>query len=119
MLQDDTPLEEPKTPTIRSNVLMQRVPVRVRTLPLASFSQTAIEVTAADTAGLLAALTYEITQAGFVINGASISSFGERIVDVFFIQDGGNQLSPEQIKSLSKTLKEVATLEGKDEAKDE
>jgi len=118
MLQNDTPLEAPKTPTIRSNVLMQRVPVRVRTLPLASFSQTAIEVTAADRAGLLAALTYEITRAGFTTNGAFISSFGERIVDVFFIQDNGNQLSPKQIKTLSKTLKEVATLEDKDKAKD-
>ncbi len=119
MLQDDTPLEAPKTANIRSNVLMQRVPVRVRTLPLASFSQTAIEVSAADRAGLLAALTYEITNAGFTINGASISSFGERIVDVFFIQDNGNQLSAEQIKALSKTLKEVATLGGEVNAKDE
>jgi len=99
--------------------LMQRVPVRVRTLPLASFSQTAIEVTAADRAGLLAALTYEITRAGFITNGAFISSFGERIVDVFFIQDGGKQLSAEQIKVLSKTLKNVATLEDKDSTKDE
>lgn len=115
MLQEGKPLEEPKTPTIRSNVLMQRVPVRVRTLPLASFSQTAIEVTAADRAGLLAALSYEITHAGFIINGASISSFGERIVDVFFIQHNGEQLSAEHIKSLSKTLKEVATLNTKDE----
>ncbi|MDQ6984013.1 MAG: HD domain-containing protein, partial [Ghiorsea sp.] len=111
MLLDDKPLEEPQMPTLRSNVLMERVPVRVRTLPLASFSQTAIEVTAADRAGLLAALSYEITQAGFSINGAAISSFGERIVDVFFIHDDGNQLSSEQIKALSKTLKEVATLE--------
>ncbi|MDQ7003612.1 MAG: [protein-PII] uridylyltransferase [Ghiorsea sp.] len=111
MLQDEKPLEEPKQPHIRSNVLMERVPVRVRTLPLASFNQTAIEVTAADRTGLLASLSYEITHAGFSINGAAISSFGERIVDVFFIHDDGNQLSSEKIKALSKTLKEVATLE--------
>ena len=115
MLQSDAPLEAPKQTNIRSNVLMERVPVRVRTLPLASFSQTALEVTAADRPGLLAALSYEITRAGFIINGASISSFGERIVDVFFIQDHGKQLSSEQIKTLSKTLKEVASLEAKDE----
>ncbi len=115
MLQSDAPLEAPKQTNIRSNVLMERVPVRVRTLPLASFSQTALEVTAADRPGLLAALSYEITRAGFIINGASISSFGERIVDVFFIQDHGKQLSSEQIKSLSKTLKKVASLEAKDE----
>jgi len=111
MLQDDKPLEEPKQPHIRSNVLMERVPVRVRILPLASFNQTAIEITAADRAGLLASLSYEITHAGFTINGAFISSFGERIVDVFFIHDDGNQLSSEQIKALSKTLEKVATLE--------
>lgn len=115
MLQDDTPLEKPKTQPVRSNVLMERVPVRVRTLPLASFSQTAIEVTAADRPGLLAALAYEITHAGFTINGAFISSFGERIVDVFFIQDDGKQLSGKQIKTLSKTLKQTASLETKDE----
>ena len=109
-LEDNTPLSPPNIP-YKSNVLMERVPVRVRSLPLASFSQTAIEVAAADRPGLLAALTYTITQAGFSIHGAAISSFGERIVDVFFVRDHGKQLNENQITSLCTALEKVATLE--------
>ena len=115
MLDSDDTLEAPKATAVRSNVLMERVPVRVRTLPLASFSQTAVEVASADRPGLLAALTYEITKEGFAIHGAAISSFGERVVDVFFIQDNGKQLSEEQIKTLFMALRDVADLETKDE----
>ncbi len=99
----------------RTNILMQRVPVRVRTLPLASFTQTAIEVSAADRPGLLAALAHTITQAGFSIHGAAISSFGERVVDVFFVQDQGKQLSEDDIRDLSIALEKVASLDTKDE----
>ncbi len=114
-LATDDGLSEPKQTKVRSNVLMERVPVRVRTLPLASFSQTAIEVAAADRAGLLAALTYTITKAGFSIQSAAISSFGERVVDVFFIQNNGEQLNEEEIKSLCIFLEKVAELDVKDE----
>ncbi len=110
MLASHAPLTPPKTNLIRSNILMERVPVRVRTLPLASFSQTAIEVSAADRPGLLAELACAITQAGFSINGAAISSFGERIVDVFFVQAQGKQLSEEQIKQLFVALESIADL---------
>jgi len=109
-LQDDAPLTPPNIP-FKPNVLMERVPVRVRSLPLASFTQTAIEVAAADRPGLLAALTYTITQSGFSIHGAAISSFGERIVDVFFVQDHGKQLDEAQITNLCAALEKVATLE--------
>jgi [protein-PII] uridylyltransferase len=110
-LKDDAPLEAPIVNDTKTNVLMQRVPVRVRTLPLASFSQTAIEVAAADRPGLLAALTYTITQAGFSLHGAAISSFGERVVDVFFIQDHDKQLNEEQITDLLIQLEKVAVIE--------
>jgi len=110
-LEADTPLSAPKVQKIRTNVLMERVPVRVRTLPLASFQQTVIEVAAAERQGLLAELTYKITKAGFDIHGAAISSFGERVVDVFFIQYQGGLLSEEQIKQLFLLLKESAVLD--------
>ena len=110
-LTDDTPLQAPVAPKARTNVLMKRVPVRLRTLPLASFKQTAVEVTAADRPGLLAQLAYTIASSGFEIRGAAISSFGERVVDVFFIQHGGKLLNDEQIRELFDKLSEVAKLE--------
>lgn len=110
-LEEDKPLSPPKAPDTRTNILMERVPARVRILPLASFSQTAIEVTAADRPGLLAELAYKITTSGFDIQDAAISSFGERVVDVFFIQHNGKQLSEDQIKKLFVVLKETAVLD--------
>jgi len=110
-LEDESPLSPPVINKLKTNVLMHRVPARVRTLPLASFEQTAIEVAAADRPGLLAELVYQITIAGFDIHGASISSFGERIVDVFFVQYQGHVLSDNQIDSLFKVLKETAVLD--------
>ncbi len=111
-LEDNKPLTAPKVPKIRANVLMKRVPARVRILPYASFQQTAIEVTAADRPGLLAELTYQITHAGYDIHSAAISSFGERIVDVFFIQQyEGGLLSEEQINTLFVALKATAVLD--------
>ncbi|MDX8381005.1 MAG: [protein-PII] uridylyltransferase [Ghiorsea sp.] len=111
VLADDKPLSPPKSPEVRTNVLMERVPARVRTLPLASFQQTVIEVAAADRPGLLAELAYQINTSGFSIHGANISSFGERIVDVFFIQNNGNELEEEQITTLSAKLMTVAALD--------
>jgi len=116
VLDDKSPLSAPKTVHIRTNILMKRVPVRVRTLPLASFQQTAIEVAMADRPGLLAALTYQISILGFDINGAAISSFGERIVDVFFIQSNGKLLDDEELDTLFVALKSIATLDNEHEA---
>ncbi len=97
--------------SFKVNVLMQHVPVRVRELPKASFRETAIEVSAADQPRLLARLADAICSEGYSLHGASVSTFGERAVDVFFIE--GKQsglLSTEQISDLCEKLTEVATL---------
>ncbi len=95
----------------RINVLMRQVPVRVRELPKASFHETAIEVSAADQPGLLARLSDVISQSGYDLHGASISTFGERIVDVFFVTgNDARQLTTEQIAALSDKLASTATL---------
>ncbi|MFQ5356140.1 MAG: [protein-PII] uridylyltransferase [Mariprofundaceae bacterium] len=92
-------------------VLMRRVPVRVRELPKASFRETAIEVSAADQPRLLARLADVISTEGYLLNGASISTFGERAVDVFFIEARqSGQLSKKQISVLCKMLADVAKL---------
>jgi len=111
VVSSDVGLTAPKYSSKRASVLMERVDVRVRCLPLASSKQTAIEVAAADRPAFLARLAYTITESGFGIRGASISSFGERVVDVFFIHlQDGSQLSAEQSKLLCAKLMEVATL---------
>jgi len=92
-------------------VLMQRVPVRVRELPMASSRGTAIEVSAADQPRLLARLADVINKAGYQLNGASVSTFGERAVDVFFMEGKqSGQLSTEQVASLCAMLADIATL---------
>jgi len=97
--------------SFKVNVLMQQVPVRVRELPKASFHATAIEVSAANQPGLLARLSDAISLSGYDLHGASISTFGERIVDVFFVTGSDtSQLSTEQIESLCAKLAETATL---------
>ncbi|MDQ6999297.1 MAG: [protein-PII] uridylyltransferase [Mariprofundus sp.] len=93
------------------SVLMQRVPVRVRELPKASFRETVIEVSAADQPRLLARLAEVISAQGYILHGASVSTFGERAVDVFFITGKqSNQLSTEQVTALCEKLADVATL---------
>ncbi|MDQ6988251.1 MAG: [protein-PII] uridylyltransferase, partial [Mariprofundaceae bacterium] len=104
-LQADKAIQAPKKVTFKSTLLMKRVPVRARHLPSASTIQTAIEVSAAERPALLAQLAYAIHQAGFDIRGAAISSFGERVVDVFFIQNhDGEALQQEHIQHLCATL---------------
>ncbi len=93
------------------NVLMRRVPVRVRELPAASSKETVIEVSAADQPRLLARLAEGINTEGYALHGASVSTFGERAVDVFFVTGKqSEQLSTEQVAALCKLLADVATL---------
>jgi len=83
----------------------------VRELPMASSRGTAIEVSAADQPRLLARLSDVIHQAGYQLNGASVSTFGERAVDVFFIEGKqSGQLATEQITALCAILADVASL---------
>jgi len=85
--------------------------VRVRELPGASSRETVIEVSAADQPRLLARLAECINMAGYALHGASVSTFGERAVDVFFISGKqSQQLSTQQVKLLCEHLAEVATL---------
>jgi len=98
-------------PAIRPGVLMRRQAVSVRELPLASSRQTAIEVVAADRPGLLAAFAQSIAGVGVDIRGASVSTFGEKVVDVFFLADRqGHPLQPEMVTRVCEELKMVATL---------
>jgi len=111
MLQQEMIEKVKVSNNFKVSVLMQRVPVRVRELPKASFRETAVEVSAADQPRLLARLAEVISTEGYVLHGASVSTFGERAVDVFFITGKqSNQLSTEQVTALCEKLADVATL---------
>ncbi len=109
ILETDQALRPPKRPRLKRHILMEHVPVRVRHLPDASSRHTAIEVVAADRPGLLAELTYAISQEGYNIRNAVISTFGERVVDVFFLHGkDGHPLAPGELEALIAKLGEVA-----------
>jgi len=96
---------------LKPHVLMKRVPVSVHALPSASSRQTAIEIVAADRPGLLAQLAVTIAEQGIKIRGASISTFGEKVADVFFLTDSEDKpLSDEMTGHLCERLKKVAVL---------
>lgn len=64
-----------------------KVPPRVILDNKASSSHTVIEVNGRDRPGLLYSLTSAMTQAGLQIASAHISTYGERVVDVFYVKD--------------------------------
>ncbi|MDX8414148.1 MAG: [protein-PII] uridylyltransferase [Mariprofundales bacterium] len=68
------------------HVLMQQVSPKVCLLPRASTHYSVVEVTAADRPGILADLAATINRCHMHIHGTQISTFGERLVDVFFLE---------------------------------
>ncbi|MGC6536771.1 MAG: [protein-PII] uridylyltransferase [Candidatus Puniceispirillaceae bacterium] len=63
------------------------VPPRVIVTNKRSKSHSVIEVNGRDRPGLLYQLTYHIAQLGLQINSASVSTYGEKAVDVFYVKD--------------------------------
>lgn len=101
----------PTPKPLSSNILMRRIKARARELPDASSRHTAIEVTAADRPGLLAGLARCISDLGLMIHNASISTFGERVVDVFFVTGKDfRKLSTQQVALLCARLEQIAEL---------
>ena len=52
-----------------------------------SKTHTVIEVNGRDRPGLLYQLTYHIAQLGLQIHSSSVSTYGEKAVDVFYVRD--------------------------------
>ncbi|MBF0281847.1 MAG: [protein-PII] uridylyltransferase [Zetaproteobacteria bacterium] len=96
----------------KPNVLQAQVKPYVCELPLASSRYTAIEVSAANRPGLLADLAQIIAESGCNLRSASISSFGERVVDVFFVQGSEeDRLTASALATLCAQLLIVATIQ--------
>jgi len=73
-----------------------RLPARVRHLPVPSrvmvsnklsSTHTVIEVNGRDFPGLLHLLTHALAELGLQIQTATVSTYGERVVDVFYVKD--------------------------------
>ncbi|MEO0035391.1 MAG: hypothetical protein RLZZ501_1414, partial [Pseudomonadota bacterium] len=64
-----------------------KVPPRVLVDNTPSRTHTVIEVNGRDRPGLLYDLTAAMTQLGLQISSAHISTYGERVVDVFYVKD--------------------------------
>lgn len=73
-----------------------------------SANATVIEASGRDRLGLLAALAHVCAAAGLSISSAHINTYGERAVDVFYVQDEGGRIAdPRRIAMLRGKLDEV------------
>ena len=63
------------------------VPPRVIVSNNRSNTHTVVEINGADRPGLLYQITYHLVQLGLQINSATVSTYGEKVVDVFYVKD--------------------------------
>ena len=72
----------------------------------ASRSYTVIEVQARDRPGLLYRITLALSKLNLMIHAARIATYGERAVDVFYVQDplGAKIEAPRKLKAIEKRL---------------
>jgi len=73
--------------TLSSRTQIFRVPPRVLIDNKASNTYTVIEINGRDRPGLLYDVTAGLTSNGLQISSAHISTYGERVVDVFYVKD--------------------------------
>jgi [protein-PII] uridylyltransferase len=80
-------LELRRPPPYPSRTRVFTVPPRVLIDNAASIVHTVVEVNGRDRPALLFDLTRALNQLGLQIAGAKISTYGEKVVDVFFVKD--------------------------------
>ena len=78
-------LDAPEKVPSRTRVFT--VPPRVLIDNNASRTYTVIEVNGRDRPGLLHEVTHALTQLNLQISSAKISTYGEKVVDVFYVKD--------------------------------
>ena len=84
-------------------------PARVLISNKASNTHTVIEINGKDAPGLLYKVTHKMAQLGLQIQTASVSTYGDRVVDVFYVKDGfGLKITSEsRLEKLQKELLDV------------
>jgi len=96
-------------PAIASRTHVFQVPPRVLINNTASRTHTVVEVNGRDRPGLLFELTRTLTQLNLQIFSAKISTYGEKVVDVFYVKDlfGHKVEHEERIKAIRERLTAV------------
>ncbi|NIA71963.1 [protein-PII] uridylyltransferase [Pelagibius litoralis] len=106
-------LEAQKSP-IPSRLRVFKVSPQVLVDNKASRNHTVIEVNGRDRPGLLYQVTQALTKLNLIVKAARIATFGERAVDVFYVQDalGGKIDNKVRLENIEKKL--LAALEDGD-----
>jgi len=99
-----------RKPKLPSRLRVFKVPPRVLIDNKASARATVIEVNGRDRPGLLYELTLALTRLQLMIHGARIATYGERAIDVFYVEDAlGDKIErPAKLKRIRERL--LATL---------
>lgn len=99
-------LREARANAMPSRTNVFTVPPRVLIDNKASRTHTVIEVNGRDRLGFLHDITDAITQAALQISSAHISTYGERVVDVFYVKDvfGLKMEQPGKIKDVRQKI---------------
>jgi [protein-PII] uridylyltransferase len=102
-------LELARPGAIASRTRVFIVPPRVLIDNKASLTQTVIEVNGRDRPGLLFELTRALTNLNLQISSAKISTYGEKVVDVFYVKDlFGYKVEHEQkLREIRERLTEI------------
>jgi len=98
-----------RPPAFPSRTRVFTVAPRVLVDNKASNSHTVVEVNGRDRSGLLFELTRALTGLNLQISSAKISTYGEKVVDVFYVRDlfGHKVEHPVKLGNIHKTLKAV------------
>ena len=99
-------IELNQPPALASRTRVFLVPPRVLINNTASRTHTVVEVNGRDRPGLLFELTRALTQLNLQIFSAKISTYGEKVVDVFYVKDlfGHKVEREERIKAIREGL---------------
>jgi [protein-PII] uridylyltransferase len=91
------------------------VPARVKFDNEASHTATVLEVRGRDRVGFLYDVSKALFESGLTISSAMIATYGERVVDVFYVRDGfGHKIvNNERIKAVETRL--ITAVKGEDE----
>jgi [protein-PII] uridylyltransferase len=98
-----------RPPAYQSRMQAFTVMPRVLVDNKASASHTVVEVNGRDRPGLLFELTRELTRLNLQISSAKISTYGEKVVDVFYVKNlfGHKAEQPAKLSEIQSTLEAV------------